>query len=67
MVTIEDLPSEPVILKKDNHAPEKIQRRKFTIDLDNPEPEKKPEVKSKIQKRLEDELDDQEAAKGYPR
>jgi len=67
MVTIEDLPSEPVILRKDDHGPEKVQRRKFTIDLNNPEPEKKPEVKSKLQKRLEDELDDQEAAKGYPR
>ena len=48
MVTIEDLPSEPVILRKDDHGPEKVQRRKFTIDLNNPEPEKKPEVKSKL-------------------
>ena len=67
MVTIEDLPSEPVILRKENAPPEKVQRRKFTIDLDNPEPEKKPEVKSKLQRPLDEELDDTEASKGYPR
>jgi len=65
MVTIEEIPSEPVVIPK---QAEKSQRRKFMIDLENFEPpEKSAPPKSAAEKKLASELDNAENAKLYPR
>merc|ERR1712142_471800 len=65
MVTIEEIPSEPVVIPKKVGKP---QRRKFMIDLDNFEPPEKSTVpKSVAEKKLASELDNEQNAKLYPR
>ena len=73
MVTIEEVPSEPVVInsqpppeKKQN---QKFQRKKFTIELDNFDPEeaKVKKVQTAAEIKLQKELNDESNAKNYPR